>query len=200
MFLKYLAREQFIDNPMLYLALPASSAPHESIVEVLSADEVAEIMQVIQAENSSLTLREKAILLLGLKMGLRPSDIVNISLDNISFEKCSIRFTQLKTKVEIELPMPVSVANAIYRYLLEERPDSTSRKLFVRKKTSGMKLTRNACTDALNAAYSDIDAEPKGFRIRTCSARQGIFVQDARLDLELPFSYAPATELQVGYA
>lgn len=119
-FLQYLGETGFFSNPMLFVALPPVSAPKETIVVILTETEMAELNEKLQDEDSVLSLRKKAMLLLGLKMGLRSSDIAHLKSKDIDWKNSSIRFVQDKTGVEINVPMPIEVGNAIYRYITEE--------------------------------------------------------------------------------
>ena len=75
-FLIYLWENGQMDEPMLFMALTTAYAPEESIVTVLTAEEMALLEENLAAENSGLSLRDKAMLLLGLRMGMRASDVV----------------------------------------------------------------------------------------------------------------------------
>ena len=68
-FLAYLGEQGLVDNSMLFAALSSTYAPRETIVVVLTDDELTQLYEQINRDDSSLTLRKKAMLLLGLKMG-----------------------------------------------------------------------------------------------------------------------------------
>jgi len=102
---------------MLFIALPCTSAPKETIVVVLSEDEMAQLNTELYSNDSLLSLRKKAMLLLGLKMGMRSSDIVKLEYDDINWETASIRFIQDKTEVEVDLPMPTDVGNTLLLFV-----------------------------------------------------------------------------------
>ena len=57
----------------------------------------------------------------GIRMGLRASDVINLKLTDIDWRRRSISIIQEKTKTSLTLPMPVPVGNAIYRYIKEDR-------------------------------------------------------------------------------
>lgn len=85
---------------MLFAALSSTYAPRETIVVVLTDDELTQLYEQINRDDSSLTLRKKAMLLLGLKMGLRASDIVSLEIGSIDWKNPSIRFVQKKLVLE----------------------------------------------------------------------------------------------------
>ena len=67
-------------------------------------------------------LRDAAIVLLGLRMGIRSVDICNLKIPDISWNRQTISFIQQKTGVFVTLPMPTEVGNSLYRYIMEGRP------------------------------------------------------------------------------
>lgn len=121
-FLIFLYREGFHDQPDLHLALPSAAASGERIIDILTADEKEQIWLYKEKSKSPLELRDAAIFEIGLKMGFRGKDIVNLKLSDIDWKSRTIRLVQSKTDVGIWLPMSNSVGNAIYRYLKDGRP------------------------------------------------------------------------------
>ena len=81
-----------------------------------------------------MSLRDKAMLQLGLRMGVRASDVVALPGGGISWDGATVRFVQAKTGYEVDLPMPADVANAVYRYIVAERPESREESVFLRCK------------------------------------------------------------------
>lgn len=83
-------------------------------------------------------------------MGIRGGDIVRFKISDISFKDKSIRFIQDKADVEIQVAMPVSVGNAIFKYLKFKHPKGCdSDFLFVSLKVPHKPLTGNVCFGAL---------------------------------------------------
>ena len=164
-FLIYLGEKGYISNPMLFVALVCASAPREAIVVVLNEEEMAELKEQMESDESRLSLRKKAMLLLGLKMGLRASDVVNLTVDNINWDKSSIRFIQKKTVVEIEIPMPTEVGNALFRYITEERQKKSERNIFLSEKAPHKPIKRASCNRALKTALPERKVEGSGFHV-----------------------------------
>lgn len=164
-FLIYLGEHGFLKNPMLFASLPHTSAPKETIVIVLTEDEMAELTEELTKENSRLTLRKKAMLLLGLKMGMRASDVADLSIQDINWFSASIRFVQKKTSVEVNLPMPADVGNALFRYITEERGPKSSPRVFLSEKSPRKPIGRAVCNAALKTALPDRKVEGSGFHV-----------------------------------
>lgn len=166
-FLLYLGEMGIVDKN-LYNALPSVCARHEKIVVVLTDEERSEFEQKVkatQSEDGALSLRDKAILLLGKNLEMRRIDVVNLTLENIDWENAAIRFIQRKTRVEIEIPMPDDVADALISYLMEERPESESEHVFVSSKAPYTSLDVNTCNRTLKKAFPDRDVYGSGFHV-----------------------------------
>jgi len=129
-FLRFLAGKGLISET-LELAVSTEMAPHTSIVTTLSDNQVDAIYTFRQNVDRPIGLRNAAIIMLGLRMGLRTSDISNLKLADISWKESSISLIQQKTGVYLKLPLPVDVGNSLYRYICEGRPQSNSHHVFV---------------------------------------------------------------------
>lgn len=77
-------------------------------------------------------LRDYAIFLLALRLGLRGSDISELRLSDINWAEHTLRITQKKTKTAIILPLPVDVGNAIADYILHGRYKTDNPFVFLR--------------------------------------------------------------------
>jgi len=85
----------------------------------------------LEEENSQLSLLDKAIATLAYYTGLRGTDISSLTQENIDWEKETIHLVQSKTGIELTLPMNAIVGNAIWDYLIYERPKSTEKYIFI---------------------------------------------------------------------
>lgn len=165
-FLRYLYRGRIIPDPHLEKVLGYSAARPESIITILSPQEIEEIKHYITEANTPLQLQDSAMVLLGTEMGIRSCDIVRLKISDICFKDRSIRFIQDKTDVEIQLAMPVSVGNAIFKYLRLGRPRGcNSDFLFISLKAPHRPLTRNTCFGALKRILPDRIAPGSGFHV-----------------------------------
>lgn len=67
--------------------------------------------------------RDKAVMMLALKLGLRDCDICSLTFQEIDWKKDCIRLIQKKTGEPLVLPLLPDVGNAIMDYILNERPE-----------------------------------------------------------------------------
>ena len=87
------------------------------------------------------------------------------TIDDIDWENATIHVLQDKTGYEIVLPMPTPVANALFRYIVKERPAADTRSIFIRKHAPFKAVGRGACWNALNEALPERDVSGSGFHV-----------------------------------
>lgn len=75
--------------------------------------------------------RNYAILLLLLRLGLRASEVLNLTLDDISWDQGELNISGKGRKHRI-LPLPVDVGNALAFYIRYARPKCSVRQVFIR--------------------------------------------------------------------
>lgn len=148
-FLRYLEEKNYISMPNLDRSLLAGTAPVEKIVDVLSDEQVRRVDGFRSNHRKAIELRDAAIVLLGIRMGFRASDVLNLRFRDIDWKNREISIIMKKTRTQITLPMPVDVGNAIYAYISTGRPKSGSEFIFIRSKAPYGKLTAKVCTKAL---------------------------------------------------
>jgi len=165
-FIRFLARKGLV-HETLELAVSTEMAPHTSIVTTLSDNQIDAIYTFRQNADRPIALRNAAIIMLGLRMGLRASDIANLKLTDISWKESSISFIQQKTGVHLKLPLPVDAGNSLYRYICEGRPPSDSNHLFVHHRAPYCRLGSVTFGRLLKAAVTtQCESEPiHGFHV-----------------------------------
>jgi site-specific recombinase XerD len=103
-----------------------------SIPRAIAADQVHRLLISID-RRTAIGRRDYAILLLLARLGLRSSEVVFLELDDIDWSagRLSVRG---KRGQRTELPLPAEVGQAIAAYLWRGRPNSISRRVFLRAK------------------------------------------------------------------
>lgn len=76
-------------------------------------------------------IRNRAILLLLARLGLRPGDVMNLRLDDISWGEGTLRLCG-KGRRETHLPLPQDAGEAVLAYLQEARPPVDDPHVFLR--------------------------------------------------------------------
>lgn len=148
-FLRFLFSSGYTGKTDFSKCILSGQAPETKIIDVLTDEQIKKIEEYRSSHLSPIELRDIAIVLLGLKMGLRASDVLQLRLSDIDWKNRVITIVMHKTKVGIYLPMPVDVGNAIYKYLREGRPVSSDDHIFLSSKAPNKMLTSKICAKAL---------------------------------------------------
>jgi integrase len=149
--------------------LPALREKRKNI-QYLTKEEVTRMKVVLTSNYPALTLRDKAIGLLALQTGLRSCDIAGLTLASIDWKNDRIYIKQQKTEVPLELPLTAIVGNAIYDYVMRERPQKNIPEIFL---AQSIPYTRMG-SKSLNGIANKIMAEAS---IRTTAGdRKGFHV------------------------
>jgi site-specific recombinase XerD len=110
-----------VGAPMFALAKPPT---------FLRADELKRLFDGIDLSSQS-GLRTYAMLQLAYSLGLRPIEICQITLDNISFRKAELKINWRKCHNPLKLPVAEVTIKAIAAYIIGARPQSAHRTLFL---------------------------------------------------------------------
>jgi integrase len=102
-------------------AVPARFSRRVSSVGVLPAERIEELTNSPDIATPS-GRRDRALLLLAARTGLRPVDMVGLRLSDIDWRQGQITLTQHKTGTVLVLPLLADVGEAIVDYLLHGRP------------------------------------------------------------------------------
>ena len=129
-FLRYLAVEGRC-RAGLDSAVPAYA--HWQLADMpryLSAEQVNRLIAACDGDKSA-HRRDRAIVLLLARLGLRAGDVAHLRLDDIEWQTGSLRVTG-KSRTEVRLPLPQDVGNAIAAYLECRPPACRSERVFLR--------------------------------------------------------------------
>ena len=146
--LQYLCDEE-IAPAGVWLAAWPELATTRKVVEVLGDSDVALAGEARISASSPMELRDAAMIALGLTMGLRSCDVLNLKMSDISWSRSSITIVQKKTSAQLDLPLTVAAGNAVATYIRRSRPSSSSPLVFVKHRAPYDGLTKCACREAL---------------------------------------------------
>jgi site-specific recombinase XerD len=110
--------------------LVPSGSRHTPVPTVYTPDEIEKIIEAA-SESKKLGKRNKAIVLIAARLGLRSCDIANLQFSNICRETGMIDVTQAKTKEPLTLPLLPEILTALDEYIESERPESDSDFVFL---------------------------------------------------------------------
>jgi site-specific recombinase XerD len=117
------------------LAGAVPTVPSWRLAEVPRYLTLEEVERVIHAceRNTSVARRDRAIILLLARLGLRASEVIALELDDIDWRIGGLT-VRGKGRYHDCLPLPVDVGEAIAAYLRQHRPHCTARRVFIRSK------------------------------------------------------------------
>lgn len=136
-FLKFTSRTDLLDA----LAL-ARARRHHKIVPLLDSGVERKVVDACQ--QGLVSARGAAIVLLSLLTGLRACDIRGLQLADIDWRGGTIGIVQQKTSNPLTLPLPPLVVGKLARYVLDERPVSDAKEVFLRLKAPHVALADHA--------------------------------------------------------
>src|SRR5712691_1158324 len=116
-------------------------------------EEVARVLAVYH-EGTTINLRNRAILFLLARLGLRAQDVVSLCLDDIDWAEGRLALRPGKSRRARTLPLPHDVGQAVVAYLQGGRPQSTSRQVFVRSRPPFRLLTSSAVWAIVRHAFT----------------------------------------------
>jgi integrase len=137
-------------------------------VQYLKPEEIKKVKEKLADSKNPLTLRDKAIGMLALYTGLRGCDIAGLTLKSIDWGRDLIYVRQQKTEFPFEIPLTAIVGNAIYDYLISERPCTESRYVFIsqNKPYKRLKSIGNVAVKIFKAAdIRQLKGDRKGLHI-----------------------------------
>lgn len=159
----------------LVRAVPRSGARRVRHVSALPAEKIGLIANSPDPGTVS-GRRDRAMLLLGARTGLRPVDIVTLRLQDIDWRHGHITLAQHKTGTLLILPLLADVGEAIADYLLHNRPTGVNDEhVFVRTQAPYVALApSNGLHHMAAGAFSrtGLESQPEmghGFRVLRAS-------------------------------
>jgi site-specific recombinase XerD len=130
-------------------------------------------------------LRDRAILLLLARLGLRAGDIVSLSLNDIDWQLATLSVSG-KGRRETRLPLPQDAGDAVLAYLKRARPHVGSERVFFMLNAPTRPLTgSNVVSDIVRAAIrkAGINAPTKGACLIRHSVATAMLRGGATLDM-----------------
>lgn len=114
--------------------------PSEDVERIISSCDIS----------SAIGKRDRAVLLLLARLGLRAGDVVQLRLQDIDWEKAWILFTG-KTRKQTRLPLSQEVGEAIISYLQHGRPQTQADEVFLRSRAPFRALASHAAVSMIVA-------------------------------------------------
>jgi len=111
-------------------------------------------------------LRTYAMAHLAYFLGLRPQEIVQIRLDDISFKNAELTLEGRKNNIPTQLPFPERVLKAVVAYVIGGRPKSKSQMLFVGHCAPYGPLVPTRVSTVLSTCLQKVNGAATGYWLR----------------------------------
>ena len=128
MFLRYLATEGQCRPGLQHALLSPANWSRQSLPRGLSSEQVQQVLQ--ECPTTQTGIRDRAILLLLIRLGLRAGDVAGLRWSDLCFDTGTISVSG-KGRRQAQLPLPQDVGDALLDYL-RIRPGAQSERVFVR--------------------------------------------------------------------
>jgi len=186
-FLQYVFIRQGMEQDLSFAVGGAKYYRYAGLHDVLTEPELDKLLVSIDRSNA-IGRRDYAVLLLAARYGMRPSDIRQISLDDIHWRDGCIVFFQSKTGKQLSLPLLPEVSEALIEYLRDGRPSTKVRNIFVRHKAPFEPFAPNdnlsrIMGKALRSAGLDQRPGPRGLYLLRHSLATSMLVADVSIKM-----------------
>lgn len=139
-FLTYLYDFKYVNINYSYIVDKLKYIAPKTLPTIWQKDEIEKIAKNL-INDTPINKRNKAMVLLAIRLGIRSIDIKNLTFSNINWKENTITFVQQKTKVETTLPLLEDVGQAIIDYIKNGRPKVKNKNIFVTHDENGSNIT-----------------------------------------------------------
>lgn len=145
-FFRFARYRDYIQTDLATVVPSVAGWSMASIPRAMPADSVRRLLVESKTWRTPAGLRNRAILLLLARLGLRAREIVRLELDDLDWSQGWLR-VHGKGRQERPLPMPHDVGEAVASYLKNGRPESTCRRVFLRSRApfDGLRSQSDIC-------------------------------------------------------
>ncbi len=152
-FLRFLVFRGAIRAGLEAAALAPPHWRHAALPPRLTPGDVERVLAVYHDGTAS-SRRNRAMLLLLARLGLRAQDVISLCLDDIDWADGRLSLQPGKTRRARSLPLPHDVGQALVAYLQGGRPRSASRQVFLRCRPPFHPLTTSAVWWIVRQAFT----------------------------------------------
>lgn len=130
-FLRFLYENGYHKKDLTGAIPKCLNRPTQFLPLIWKAEDVEKLLAAVDRANP-IGKRNYAVLLLVTQLGLRDSDIQNLKLDDIKWERSCIEIVQVKTGKQVALPLLDDLGLAIIDYLKYGRPKNNLPNVFLK--------------------------------------------------------------------
>ncbi len=162
-FLRYAEQRHWCTSGIASGIVPPRIYREEKLVSGLEWHQVKELLNRTKGD-SARDIRDRAMLLLLARYGLRACEVRGLRLEDIDWENDRLIIRRSKQRCMQQYPMDADTGRALLRYLRRARPPSSYREVFLTLRAPFVPVCRNSLYHAVRSRLdaSGIDASKKG--------------------------------------
>ena len=179
-YLRFLGATQRIQPGMEKALPPVAAWSNPTVPRHLSTADLERLLSSVPHSGNG--LRNRAILLILGRLGLRAGDVVNLRLVDIDFRAGSLAVTGKGRRREL-LPLPQDVGNALLAYMRDERPRLAIPQLFLTFSPPPRPMSTQSLSGVVRRALdqANISAPTRGCHLLRHSAATSMLRSGATL-------------------
>ena len=181
-FLRYLAAQRRCSTDLVQAVPKVPTWKLAKLPCYLPHDDVERLIAACDRQ-SSVKMRDRAMLLLLARLGLRAGDVVGLRLGDLDWEEGRLRVAG-KGRRETRLPLPQDAGDAILGYLEEERPAAATDRVFLTARTPIRPIGSSGLRDVVCRAIerAGVRAPSRGSHVLRHSLATRLLREGATLD------------------
>ena len=129
-FLRFLTGEGLIRAGLEGAIPPIGRSKHATLPRHVTPEQLESVLALCPTEGP-VGMRDRAMLLLCARLGLRPSEALKLALQDLDWSRGCVLIRAGKTSRERVLPLPEDAGAALAHYLQKARPVSSERAVFL---------------------------------------------------------------------
>lgn len=156
-FFRYLRYKGTIDSNLASVVPSVAQRADSSFPKAILRSQIEQVLSSCKG-STSIERRDHAMFLLLARLGLRAGEVVSLKLDDIDWRDGSISIRGKGGQVT-KMPLPIDTGEAIAIYLLEDRPPSQLRSIFLRARAPISYLTVSGLSTRVRLALDALGIE-----------------------------------------
>lgn len=129
--LRFLAGQGLIRAGLEGAIPPIWRTKHATVPRHVSAEQLESLLTLCSSAAQPRAMRDRAMLLLCARLGLRPGEVLRLTVKDLDWSAGRVLIRAGKTSRERTLPLPADAGAALARYLRDARPVSSERAVFL---------------------------------------------------------------------
>jgi site-specific recombinase XerD len=129
--LRFLAGKGLIRMGLEGAIPPIWRTKHATLPRHVSPEQLENMLTLCSSEERPGAMRDRAMVLLCARLGLRPGEVLSLTVSDLDWSAGSVLIRAGKTSRERALPVPEDAGAALARYLRDARPVSSERAVFL---------------------------------------------------------------------